>query len=65
VSAEEFKRRRDIIEKGKAANLKLDQNQLKKRATTSTEQINQLKKAKNVGQLSFAEEMEEVGKLCN
>lgn len=57
VSAEEFKRRRDIIEKGIGQNLKLSDTNLRKRLTTSKDEISQLKKMKNVGQLSFQDEI--------
>jgi hypothetical protein len=60
VSAEEFKRRRDIIEKGLAPNAgQLDNNHLKKRKPTEAN-LQTLIKTKNVGQLSFADEAEEV-----
>lgn len=62
MSAEEFKRRRDIIEKGISANTK-NESQLKKRAKNSIEQINMLKKRKNVGQFSFEDELEQIGRL--
>ena len=59
VSAEEFKRRRDIIEKGIGQNIKMSDTNLRKRLTTSKDEISQLKKAKNVGQLSFQDEINE------
>lgn len=56
MSAEEFKRRRDIIEKGLDPNAGLlEQNMLKKRKPTDTN-LQTLIKKKNVGQMSFADE---------
>ena len=62
MSAEEFKRRRDIIEKGLVSNNgQLGHNLLKKRKPTEAS-LQTLIKTKNAGQLSFAddEDAEEV-----
>lgn len=60
MSAEEFKRRRDIIEKGIASNVgQLDQSNLRKRKPQDAANAESLRKTKNIGQLSFAEEEEE------
>jgi hypothetical protein len=58
VSAEEYKQWRDFLEKGKAANIIKDSS-LKKRTKTSAEQTQQLRKVKNIGQYSFADEVNE------
>ena len=62
MSAEEFKRRRDIVEKGLVETNKRENTFLKKRKT-NVEQITQLKKVKNIGQLSFMEELDNEGTL--
>lgn len=55
VSAEEFKRRRDIIEKGISPNnTMLVQSSLRKRKPELSTQS--LLRTKNIGQLSFADE---------
>ena len=57
VSAEEFKRRRDIIEKGITSNVSMiDQSNLKKRKPLEGISTQSLLRSKNIGQLSFAEE---------
>lgn len=65
VSAEEYKQWRDIIDKGMASGLKKDTT-LKKRMKTSSDQLQKLKKVKNLGQVSFADEIEDdIGKRCS
>jgi hypothetical protein len=57
VSAEEFKRRRDIIEKGIANKAgQQDQSNLRKRKPQEAASTQSLLKTKNIGQLSFADE---------
>lgn len=57
MSAEEFKRRRDIIEKGVASNVsQLEQSNLRKRRPQEVAAKQELMKTKNIGQLSFADE---------
>ena len=58
MSAEEYKQWRDFLEKGKAANIIKDSS-LKKRTKTSAELTQQLRKVKNIGQFSFADEVNE------
>lgn len=57
MSAEEFKRRRDIIEKGIANKAgQQDQSNLRKRKPQEAASAQSLLKTKNIGQLSFADE---------
>jgi hypothetical protein len=57
VSAEEFKRRRDIIEKGIANNTNTqEQSNLRKRKPQEVASTQSLLKSKNIGQLSFADD---------
>lgn len=59
VSAEEFKRRRDVIEKGLVTNPgQLEHNHLRKRKPTEAT-LKTLIKTKNLGQLSFADEVDQ------